>query len=127
MSTLSVSNITDGTDTVETGYVVNGSAKAWVNMNGQGTIAIRDSMNVASLTDVGTGQQRSNYTNAMSSADYSVSLAAGNNIGVNFEMHITLADGNINASYVQWFTSTGSGTSLYDNSHVFSQSFGDLA
>ena len=29
MSTLNVSNISDGTDTVETGYVVNGSAKAW--------------------------------------------------------------------------------------------------
>ena len=127
MSNLVVSNISDGTTSVGTGYVVNGSAKAWVNMNGQGTVAIRDSMNVASLTDVGVGQQRSNYTSAMSSADYSVSLAANNNIGINFEMDITLADGNINASYVQWFTSTGSGTSLYDNSYVFSQSFGDLA
>ena len=127
MSTLNVSNISDGTDTVETGYVVNGSAKAWVNMNGQGTVAIRDSMNVASLTDVGTGHQRVNYTSAMSSANYSIGLAANNNIGVNFEMDITLADGQINSSYVQWFTSTGSGTVLYDNSHVFSQSFGDLA
>lgn len=120
--TISAAN---GTDPVT--LTKQSAAKAWVNMNGQGTIAIRDSMNVASLTDVGTGQQRSNYTSAMSSADYSVSLAATNNIGVNFEMHITLADGVINASYVQWFTSTGSGTSLYDNSHVFSQSFGDLA
>jgi len=127
MSTLNVSNISDGTTSVGTGYVVNGSAKAWVNLNGQGSIAIRDSLNVASLTDIGTGQQRANYTSAMSSADYSVSLTANNNIGVNFEMHFTLADGQINASYVQWFTSINSGTSLYDNSHVFSQSFGDLA
>ena len=127
MSNLVVSNISDGTTSVGTEYVVNGSAKAWVNMNGQGTIAIRDSMNVASLTDIGTGQQRANYTSAMSSSNYSIGLAAVNNIGVNFEMDITLADGQINPSYVQWFTSTGSGTSLHDNSHVFSQSFGDLA
>ena len=51
MSTLNVSNITDGTDTVGTSYVVNGSAKAWVNFNGSGTIAVRNSLNVASLTD----------------------------------------------------------------------------
>ena len=127
MSTLNVSNITDGTTTVGTSYVVNGSAKAWVNMNGQGTIAIRDSMNVASLTDLGTGQQRANYTSGMSSSNYSIGLAAMNNVGVNFEMHITLADGQINPAYVQWFTSVNSGTSLHDNSFVCAQSFGDLA
>ena len=31
-------------------------AKAWVNFNGTGTVAIRDSFNVSSITDVGTGQ-----------------------------------------------------------------------
>ena len=70
MSTLNVSNITDGTDTVETGYVLNGSAKAWVNFNGQGTISTRDSLNVASLTDNGTGDYTNSFTNAMSNANY---------------------------------------------------------
>ena len=49
-------------DTIETGagadistsYVVNGSAKAWVNFNGQGTIAARDRFNLSSLSDYGT-------------------------------------------------------------------------
>ena len=127
MSNLVVSNISDGTTSVGTGYVVNGSAKAWVNMNGTGTVAIRDSFNVASLTDVGTGQQRANYTNNMANANYNISLAANNNVGVNFEMDVTLADGNINASYVQWFTSISSGTSLYDNQYVFASAMGDLA
>ena len=72
MSTLSVSNITDGTDTVETGYVVNGSAKAWVNFNGTGTAAIRDSFNVASLTDNGTGNYNVNFSNSMANTGYSV-------------------------------------------------------
>ena len=65
MSTLSVSNITDGTDTVETGYVVNGSAKAWVNFNGTGTAAIRDSLNMSSLTDNGTGDYTLTYSNSL--------------------------------------------------------------
>ena len=72
MSTLSVSNITDGVDTVETGYVVNGSAKAWVNFNGTGTAAIRDSFNVASLTDNGTGNYNVNFSNSMANTGYSV-------------------------------------------------------
>jgi len=125
MSTLKVTNIQATGETAS--RAVSGVAAAWLNMNGQGTIAIRDSFNVASLTDVGTGQQKANYTNAMTNANYNISLAATNNIGINFEMDITLADGNINASYVQWFTSTGSGTSLYDNSHVFASAHGDLA
>ena len=50
-----------------------GSAlKAWVNFNGTGTVAIRDSYNVSSITDVGTGGYRLNYTNALSNSAYSV-------------------------------------------------------
>ena len=63
MSTLNVSNITDGTTTVGTSYVVNGSAKVWVSWDGTGTIAIRDSLNASSLADNGTG----NYTVTWSS------------------------------------------------------------
>jgi len=70
MSTLNVSNITDGTDTVETGYVVNGSAKAWVNFNGTGTVAIRNGLNVSSITDYGAGTYGPNYTNSFNAADY---------------------------------------------------------
>ena len=55
MSTLNVSNITDGTTTVGTSYVVNGSAKAWAAYNGQGTVSTRQSFNVSSMTDVSTG------------------------------------------------------------------------
>ena len=76
MSTLNVSNISDGTDTVETGYVVNGSAKAWANMNGLGTVAIRDSVNVSSITDNGTGDYTVNYANSMSNTNHSFSFNA---------------------------------------------------
>jgi hypothetical protein len=45
-------------------------AKAWVNFNGTGTVAIRGSFNVTSITDLGAGQYRVNFTTAMSDANY---------------------------------------------------------
>jgi hypothetical protein len=55
-------------------------AKAWVNFNGTGTVAIRDSYNVSSLTDNGTGDYTVTYSTAMPSADYCV---LGSNTGSN--------------------------------------------
>ena len=46
--------------------------RAWVNFNGTGTIAIRASGNVTSLTDNGTGDYTVNLTTAMPDANYSV-------------------------------------------------------
>ena len=67
-----------GTESVDTTYVINGSAKAWVNFNGSGTIAARDSLNLSSLTDNGTGNYTVNFSNAMNNNDYS-SLSATRN------------------------------------------------
>ena len=47
-------------------------AKAWVNFNGTGTVAIRSSYNVSSITDDGTGKYDVNFSTAMSDNDYSV-------------------------------------------------------
>ena len=49
--------------------------RAWVNFNGTGTVAIRASGNVSSITDNGTGDYTVNFTTAMPDADYSVALA----------------------------------------------------
>lgn len=46
------------------------SARAWVNFNGQGTVAIRASGNVSSITDNGTGLYAVNFTTAMPDANY---------------------------------------------------------
>ena len=102
MSTLNVSNITDGTDTVETGYVLNGSAKSWVNFNGTGTIAARDSLNVASLTDEGTGAYGVNFTNNMANSNYSVSGTSQNTsvdiVGLNGRSDTNAGDVRINTA-----------------------------
>lgn len=47
------------------------AARAWVNFNGTGTVAIRASGNVTSITDNGTGDYTVNFTTAMADANYS--------------------------------------------------------
>jgi len=51
--------------------------RAWVNFNGTGTVAIRASFNVSSITDNGTGDYTVNFTNAMPDANYSIVTSAG--------------------------------------------------
>ena len=67
MSTLRLTTISNqsGSSSVPSDTVINGSAKAWVNFNGTGTVAIRASFNVSSITDNGTGDYTVNLTNAM--------------------------------------------------------------
>ena len=65
-------------------YGAQSVAKAWVSFNGTGTVAIRDSFNVTSITDNGTGDYTVNFTNAMASADYALAGAAGNTSYVSF-------------------------------------------
>ena len=79
MSTLKLDTIAsrDGTESTDVTNVINGSAKAWVNFDGTGTVAIRDSFNVGSITDNGTGDYTVNFTNAMVDADYSVVATSG--------------------------------------------------
>jgi hypothetical protein len=48
------------------------AARAWVNFNGTGTVAIRASGNVSSITDNGTGDYTVNFTTAMQDANYGV-------------------------------------------------------
>jgi hypothetical protein len=48
------------------------AARAWVNFNGTGTVAIRASGNVTSITDNGTGDYTINFTTAMPDINYSV-------------------------------------------------------
>ena len=54
-----------------------GLAKNWVNFNGSGTIATRDSYNTSSMTDNGNGDYTVNFTSNMANADYSASFYSG--------------------------------------------------
>ena len=66
-----------GFGSVATAY----GCRAWVNFNGTGTLAIRDSGNVSSITDNGTGLYTLNFTTSMPDANYSVSGIGNGNTG----------------------------------------------
>lgn len=87
-----------GTKSVPVSTVVDGSAKAWVNFNGTGTVAIRASFNVSSITDNGTGDYTVNFTNAMTDATYGAAALLNGGSG-----------GNVIAPY----TTTAPTTSAY--------------
>ena len=65
---------------VTTDYVVNGSAKAWVNSNIDGTAAVLESFNISSLDDDGTGRATFHYTSAMNNALYSATTGGGGGV-----------------------------------------------
>lgn len=50
--------------------------RAWVNFNGTGTVAIRASFNVSSITDNGTGKYVINFSTALPNANYSCVASA---------------------------------------------------
>ena len=79
MSTLNVETIKNPTssNTVNSEQLVQGSATAWVNFNGTGTVAIRDSYNVSSLVDVGTGRYTIAFLNTMENSNYVAVVSVG--------------------------------------------------
>jgi hypothetical protein len=96
MSGLRLTTISNqaGTASVPSETVINGSAKAWVNFNGTGTVAIRASYNVSSITDLGTGYYTINFTTAMPDTSYSTLITAqddglGNANGVHTSLQST--------------------------------------
>ncbi len=66
-----------GYGSVATAY----GCRAWVNFNGTGTVAIRASGNVTSITDNGVGQYTVNFTTAMPDANYNVTGSCGADSG----------------------------------------------
>jgi hypothetical protein len=81
--TLTISTLSDGTNSTSATNCIQGSAKAWVNFNGTGTVAIRASYNVSSITDNGTGDYTVNFTTAMPNADYAIASSCGGYIDGN--------------------------------------------
>jgi len=69
-----------GYGSVATAY----GCRAWVNFNGTGTVAIRASGNVSSITDNGTGDYTVNFTTAMADINYSVNTTCSSNGTNNF-------------------------------------------
>jgi len=63
------------------------AARAWVNFNGTGTVAIKASGNVSSITDVGVGTYTVNLTTAMPDTNYACAMATKGSSGAGTPFH----------------------------------------
>ena len=126
MSTLTVSNIKKTGETASRD--VSGVAAAWVNFNGTGTIVIRDSMGVGSITDEGVGLTKASFTSAMSNDEFAMTATASNDGGTtavmvyapNVSIKSTTSTGTLHTRRI-------SNSSGIDDPHVSSTIHGDLA
>ena len=116
-----------GTESVDTTYVINGSAKAWVNLNGTGTIAISDSLNHSSATDSATGKYVFNFTNSFGNTFY-VSSGLNNQVSPvgNYNRYASL-NGALSASSLNCWSVRGDTAAIEDTQSLQVASHGDLA
>ena len=126
MSTLTISNLSDGTKTIPTTNLTNGSAKAWVSFDGTGTLSVRDSYATSSVTDNNTGDYTLNLSNAMSDGNYTMT-AAGGGISGSFNTSISVANYLAQPTASALRVVSYYGTNNYDCSHANAAVLGDLA
>ena len=100
------------------------ASMAWGNLNGIGTISLRDSYNVSSVTDGGTGIYTFNLSSSMSDANYGLQLSCGGTFNVDAQINA-----NPTASAISVTTRYSSSDSLHerDVAYVTMNTFGELA
>jgi hypothetical protein len=106
-----------------------GLAKAWLSMNGTGTIAVRDSFNMTGITDQGTGLTTVTIANNMSSAEYSVGGASGTFIANSDNVRFGLSTETEppTSTLFRTITREANDDTNRDVTYSFTQVFGDLA
>ena len=82
--------------------------RAWVNFNGTGTVAIRASGNVSSITDHGTGEYTVNFSTAMPDANYTTVAQTSSDSGTSLLL-------NINSNSAGNTTPTTTATRMFTN------------
>tara|TARA_B100000212_G_scaffold330359_1_gene296545 strand:- start:31 stop:393 length:363 start_codon:yes stop_codon:yes gene_type:complete len=120
MSTLTISNLSDGTKTIATTNVTNGSAKAVCRVNTDGTQNFDRSFNCTSLTDNGTGSTTVTVTSAFSGVDTFQICGAQNGSRYNFSA-ATASASTFN------LTVRNDAATFLDTNQVSGLAFGDLA
>ena len=102
------------------------TAKAWINFDGKNTVSIRDSHNVSSITDIGTGHYSVTMANAMANVNYSVAATSGRGSGE--AIHAVLAwtsTGFAPTTTVFRIQTVQSWDVYHDASYVMAQVYGD--
>ena len=122
--TLSTSGQITGTaKSVDTDYVVNGSAKAWLQFNGS-TQVETGSFNISGVADGGDGDFDVTYTNNMSALNYAV-VSAGGELNTDASGRISETNPTNTSGYQ--CTTTNSAGSKGDHTGNSNATFGDLA
>lgn len=109
--------VTDGSITApklngaQTGSAPIFGVRAWVNFNGTGTVAIRASGNVSSITDNGTGDYTVNFTTSMPDANYAVVCQVGGTGGEQSPITAEQTSART-ASNFRFASITGAGTAI---------------
>jgi hypothetical protein len=122
-SATSISVVGEGGST--TTNLQQGLVKAWGNLDGSGTISTRDSFNIASASDEGTGIYDFNYTNNMSNDDYSAQESVNETSGKQGHLNRLPAIDDITTSDIR-FGCTYEGTNR-DVDELYVTINGDLA
>ena len=99
------------------------TAKAWVNFNGTGTVAIRSSFNVSTITDHGTGEYSVNFINSMPNANYSATVGSTGGGYVRARDIESIATGAVKV--LTRYSDSGNITTMNDETIVTVQVFGD--
>jgi hypothetical protein len=129
-SELRVNTLKDasGNNSVATSVVFNGSAKAWVNFNGAGTVAIRDSYNISSLTDSDVGIYTLSWSSNFANDDYANAGTAGQNSNALVTVSCAIDTTAPTTSASLYNTNYENGSSgRFDSNQVTIQVLGDLA
>ena len=100
-----------------------GLIKAWANVNQTSSQAIRDSFNIASIVDSGSGSTRSTLTSVMGNENYSVIATCT----VVNSYNDNACSQEITTSTYDVYCSNGSNAAVTDNSYAQSEILGDLA
>lgn len=91
---------------------------AWVNFNGTGTVAIRASGNVSSITDNAPGYYRVNFTTAMPDANYCANVTTDNSSGSGFG-NLSNAPQTSNYLYIYTVSNTYTVDAVYISVAIF--------
>jgi len=102
-----------GYGSVATAY----GCRAWVNFNGTGTVAIRSSGNVSSITDNNVGRYTVNFTNAMPDVNYSAVCGGGYTGSV--QVFFALFESSSNLAGSTAVSSYDRGTGAYVDPQIF--------
>ena len=126
MSEIRVTTVSDTAGTGPVTLTKQHAAKVWVNFNGGGTIATRDSFNVASLTDDAAGRYTVNISNNMANDDFAaLNYTSGSTSSSQTAFNNHFLGGNGNA--VGSFKISAYSSSFEDSDVVMATVHGDLA